>query len=62
MGIVGSIFLFISGLPACERNLQPSIQMVTAYIGARPQRSQERFIDLATEALQDAWPCKPNLK
>jgi hypothetical protein len=39
-----------------------AIQMVTAYINARPQRIQERFIDLATEALHDAWPCKPNLK
>jgi Rap1a immunity proteins len=39
-----------------------AIQIVTAYINARPQRMQERFIDLATEALHDAWPCKPNLK
>jgi hypothetical protein len=39
-----------------------AIQIVTVYINARPQRIQERFIDLATEALHDAWPCKPNLK
>ena len=36
-----------------------AVQTVTAYINARPQRIQERFIDLATEALHDAWPCKP---
>ena len=48
--------------PPANVTYNQAIQIVTAYISARPQRIQERFIDLATEALHDAWPCKPNLK
>jgi hypothetical protein len=68
-GIVGTIlyfsrdFSFLSAAcPPADVTYSQAIQMVTAYINARPQRFQERFIDLATEALHEAWPCKPNLK
>jgi Rap1a immunity proteins len=68
-GIVGTIlyfardFSFLSAAcPPANVTYSQAIQIVTAYINARPQRIQERFIDLATEALHDAWPCKPNLK
>ena len=48
--------------PAARVTYNQAVQIVDAYINARPQRIQERFIDLPTEALHDAWPCKPNLK
>jgi hypothetical protein len=34
------------------------IQAVVRYIEARPQRINEQFRVLATEALFDAWPCQ----
>ena len=68
-GIVGTIlyfsrdFSFSSAVcPPANVTYNQAIQVVIAYINARPQRLQERFVDLATEALHDAWPCKPNLK
>jgi Rap1a immunity proteins len=68
-GIVGTILYFsrdfsfsLAACPPGNVTYNQSMQAVTAYINARPQRMQERFIDLATEALHDAWPCKPNLK
>jgi hypothetical protein len=69
LGIVGTILYFSrdfsfssAACPPANVTYNQAIQTVTAYINARPQRIQERFIDLATEALHDAWPCKPNLK
>ena len=69
MGIVGTVLYFSrdfsfssAACPPANVTYNQAIQIVTAYISARPQRIQERFIDLATEALHDAWPCKPNLK
>jgi hypothetical protein len=69
LGIVGTILYFSrdfsfssAACPPANVSYNQAIQVVTAYINARPQRIQERFIDLATEALHDAWPCKPNLK
>ena len=69
LGIVGAILYFSRDFPFSSAACPPAnvtynqaIQIVTAYINARPQRIQERFVDLATEALHDAWPCKPNLK
>jgi Rap1a immunity proteins len=69
MGIVGTILyfshdfsFFSSACPPANVTYSQAIQTVTAYINARPQRIQERFIDLAVEALHDAWPCRPNLK
>jgi hypothetical protein len=69
LGIVGTILYFArdfsyssAACPPANASYNQAIQIVTAYINARPQRIQERFIDLATEALHDAWPCKPNLK
>jgi hypothetical protein len=69
LGIVGTILYFSrdfsyssSACPPANVTYNQAVQTVTAYINARPQRIQERFIDLATEALHDAWPCKPNLK
>ena len=68
-GIVGTILYFSrdfsfssAACPPANVTYNQTIQIVTAYINARPQRIQERFIDLATEALHDAWPCKPNLR
>jgi hypothetical protein len=34
-----------------------AIRLVVAYIQARPERMQEDFMDLANEALLQAWPC-----
>jgi Rap1a immunity proteins len=69
LGIVGTILYFsrdfsysLSACPPANVTYNQAVQTVTADINARPQRIQERFIDLATEALHDAWPCKPNLK
>jgi Rap1a immunity proteins len=69
LGIVGTILYFSrdfsfssAACPPGNVTYNQAIQIVTAYINARPQRILERFIDLATEALHDAWPCKPNLK
>jgi hypothetical protein len=69
LGIVGTILYFSrdfsyssAACPPANVTYNQAIQIVTAYINARPRRIQERFIDLATEALHDAWPCKPNLK
>jgi hypothetical protein len=69
LGIVGTILYFSRDFPFSSAACPPAnvtynqaLQTVTAYINARPQRIRERFIDLATEALHDAWPCKPNLK
>ena len=69
LGIVGTILYFSrdfsyssAACPPANVTYNQAIQVVAAYINARPQRIQERFIDLATEALHDAWPCKPNLK
>ena len=69
LGIVGTILYFSrdfsyssAACPPANVTYNQAIQIVTVYINARPQRIQERFIDLATEALHDAWPCKPNLK
>ena len=63
LGIVGTILYFSRDFPFSSAACPPTnvtynqaIQIVTAYINARPQRIQERFIDLATEALHDAWP------
>jgi Rap1a immunity proteins len=69
VGIVGTIlyfshdFSFLSAAcPPANVTYSQAVQTVTAYINARPQRINERFVDLATEALHDAWPCKPQLK
>jgi hypothetical protein len=32
--------------------------MIVLYIDQRPERMNERFEDLALEAMQQAWPCK----
>ena len=36
---------------------EQSVRAVVRYIEARPDQAQERFIQLAREALTDAWPC-----
>ena len=33
--------------------------VVVRYISARPERMHEPFLSLASEAIRDAWPCKP---
>jgi Rap1a immunity proteins len=69
LGIVGTILYFShdfsyssAACPPANVTYNQAVQIVTAYINARPERVQERFIDLATEALHDTWPCQPNLK
>ena len=52
--------LLYSNLNICVPHDAPSgeaIRLVIAYIQARPERMQEDFMDLANEALQQAWPC-----
>ena len=63
VGIVGTILYFShdfsfssAACPPPNVTYSQAIQVVTAYINARPQRIGERFIDLATEALHDTWP------
>jgi hypothetical protein len=38
--------------------MDQATRVVVTYISARPARMHERFVDLAIEALKDAWPCK----
>jgi hypothetical protein len=33
-------------------------RVVVRYVSARPERMHEYFLNLASEALRDAWPCK----
>ncbi len=35
-----------------------AVRVVVQYIDARPARQHENFVDLATEALRSAWPCR----
>jgi hypothetical protein len=37
--------------------LQQIARVAVRYIEARPQRMHEQFMDLAIEALHNAWPC-----
>lgn len=43
--------------PEATSNLQ-RVQVIIAYIDARPQRKEEDFRLLANEAMAKAWPCK----
>ena len=36
-----------------------AIRIVAKYLEDNPQRLQESFIDLAIDALGEAWPCEP---
>jgi Rap1a immunity proteins len=38
--------------------IKERMQVIIAYIEARPQRLHEDFRVLAVEAMQTAWPCK----
>jgi hypothetical protein len=38
--------------------LQQEARVVVRYIEARPERMHELFMNLAAEALLNAWPCK----
>jgi hypothetical protein len=40
--------------------LKETVQVVIAYIDARPERMHENFKTLAIEAIHDAWPCGTN--
>jgi hypothetical protein len=35
-----------------------ALRVVLAYIDKHPERQHERFVQLALEALADAWPCE----
>ena len=39
--------------------VEQEIQVVVAYIDARPDRLHQDFRNLTLEALKEAWPCKP---
>jgi hypothetical protein len=43
--------------PQAVTNVQ-ALQVVIAYIDARPARLHESFYALALEALRNAWPCR----
>ena len=44
--------------PPAGAIIKQRIQVIIAYIEARPQRMHEDFRVLAVEAMQKAWPCK----
>ena len=44
--------------PPAGAIIKQRIQVIIAYIEARPQRMHEDFRVLAVEAMQRAWPCK----
>jgi Rap1a immunity proteins len=44
--------------PPAGATIKQRIQIIIAYIEARPQRMHEDFRVLAVEAMQKAWPCK----
>ena len=44
--------------PPAGAAIKQRIQVIIAYIEARPQRMHEDFRVLAAEAMQKAWPCK----
>ena len=44
--------------PPAGATIKQRIQVIIAYIEARPQRMHEDFRVLAAEAMQKAWPCK----
>jgi Rap1a immunity proteins len=44
--------------PPAGAIIKQRIQVIIAYIEARPQRMREDFRVLAVEAMQKAWPCK----
>ena len=46
--------------PPSDVILRQAVQMVIAYIDARPERMNENFKKLAIEAIHDAWPCGTN--
>ena len=61
-GIVRAMFFYGKshfGICAPDKaNVGQAIRVVIAYIDQRPSRMNERFEDLALEALQQAWPCR----
>ena len=49
---------FVNICPAGDVTNGQMIKVVVQYIDSRPDRLQESFFKLATEALRAAWPCK----
>ncbi len=43
--------------PPKNSDLSQSIALVVRFIDQRPERWHEDFINLANEALENAWPC-----
>ena len=69
VGIVDAIDFIMSNYPPKEKEyrscppdvtLKESVQVVIAYVDARPERMNENFKKLAIEAIHDAWPCGTN--
>jgi Rap1a immunity proteins len=70
VGLVDAIDFMMSKYPPEEQEyrscppsdviLRQAVQVVIAYIDARPERISENFKTLAIEAIHDAWPCGTN--
>jgi Rap1a immunity proteins len=70
VGMVDALDFLMSDLPAEDKEyrscppsdatLKQTVQVVIAYIDARPERMNESFKKLAIEAIRDAWPCGTN--
>jgi hypothetical protein len=61
-GVIYSIMVVMRQLKwAClpeEITVDQARGVAVRYISARPERMHEPFINLASEAIEDAWPCK----
>ena len=61
-GIVGIMFHFWrSQLGICfpdGTNVEQAVRVVIRYIDRQPERMHESFVELALEAMREAWPCR----
>jgi hypothetical protein len=62
VGRVATIFQFgrryFGVCPPDGANVGQAVRVVILYIDQRPERLHELFLELALEALQQAWPCR----
>jgi hypothetical protein len=61
-GVISTIYFFgdthLGACPPKGTNIGQAIRVVVRYIDQRPERMHEKFMTLALEALQQAWPCR----
>ena len=61
-GIVGMMFNFEQLHPGTcfpdGSNVEQAIRVVIRYIDRQPERMHESFVELALEAMREAWPCR----